>query len=62
VREAVAFARLAGYGRVFLETLKEQPVAAALYRANGFELVAEEARRLWGREITDQRYEARLGG
>jgi GNAT superfamily N-acetyltransferase len=62
VREAVSFAREAGYKMVFLETLKELPVAAALYRAAGFELVHEEARRLWGREVTDQRYEVRWGG
>jgi ribosomal protein S18 acetylase RimI-like enzyme len=62
VREAVAFAREAGYRSVFLETLKELPVAAALYRTAGFELVEEEARRLWGREVTDQRYEIRWEG
>jgi ribosomal protein S18 acetylase RimI-like enzyme len=62
VRQAVAFARGAGYRMVFLETLKELPVAAALYRAAGFELVREETCRLWGREVTDQRYEVRWQG
>jgi ribosomal protein S18 acetylase RimI-like enzyme len=61
VREAVTFARGAGYRSVFLETLKELPVAAALYRAAGFEQVQEEVRLLWGREVTDQRYEICLG-
>jgi GNAT superfamily N-acetyltransferase len=62
VREAVAFARGAGYRAVFLETLQELPVAAALYREAGFGLVHEEVRRLWGREVTDQRYEIRWEG
>ncbi len=62
VQEAVAFARAAGYPSMFLETLEELPIAAALYRAAGFELVRAEALRLWGREVTDQRYEIRLQG
>jgi N-acetylglutamate synthase-like GNAT family acetyltransferase len=57
VKEAVAFARSAGYREVFLETLKELPVAAALYRAVGFILVREETLSLWSRQLTDQRYE-----
>jgi N-acetylglutamate synthase-like GNAT family acetyltransferase len=59
VAEAVAFARSAGYQRLFLDTLKEQLAAAALYRAAGFELVREERLTLWGQEVTDQRYEVR---
>jgi ribosomal protein S18 acetylase RimI-like enzyme len=59
VREAVSFARGAGYKSVFLETLKELPAAAALYRAAGFRLVQEETCRLWGHKLTDQRYEVR---
>ncbi len=61
VGEAVSFARQAGYRSVFLDTLRELPVAAALYCAAGFELVREEPRRLWGRDVTDQRYEIRWG-
>jgi ribosomal protein S18 acetylase RimI-like enzyme len=57
VQEAVAFARGAGYRSVFLETLEELPAAAALYRRAGFELVKEEKCRLWGQDVTDQRYE-----
>jgi ribosomal protein S18 acetylase RimI-like enzyme len=57
VNEAVAFAKEAGYGSVFLETIKELPAAAALYRSVGFELVQEQAVRRWGRAITEQRYE-----
>jgi ribosomal protein S18 acetylase RimI-like enzyme len=51
VEEAVAFARGAGYRMVFLETIKELPAAAALYRSVGFRLVGEEPRQLWGREV-----------
>ncbi len=61
VDEAAAFARGAGYGMVFLDTIKELPTAAALYRAVGFRLVREEPRRLWGREVVEQRYEMGWG-
>jgi ribosomal protein S18 acetylase RimI-like enzyme len=62
VREVVAFARGAGYRSVFLETLKELTSAAALYRSAGFELTTEKKCTLWGRELTDQRYEIRWPG
>jgi ribosomal protein S18 acetylase RimI-like enzyme len=57
VEGAVAFAQGAGYRSVFLETLEELPTAAALYRSAGFKLVKEERLRLWGQDVTDQRYE-----
>ena len=60
VQEAVQFAREAGYGAVFLETLKGLTAAAALYHAAGFKLTAAEDRTLWGRAVTDQRYELAL--
>jgi ribosomal protein S18 acetylase RimI-like enzyme len=59
VEEALTFARAAGYRSVFLDTVKELPVAAELYRSAGFKLVKEETHRLWGRELTEQRYELR---
>jgi hypothetical protein len=52
----VAFATEAGYHSMFLETLRELPVAAALYRSVGFELREEKTCQLWGRELTDQKY------
>jgi len=60
VREVVTFARGAGYRSIFLETLKELTSAAALYRSAGFELTSEKKCLLWGRELTDQRYDLRL--
>jgi GNAT superfamily N-acetyltransferase len=56
VQAAVAFATEAGYHSLFLETLRELPTAAALYRSCGFELRQEQTCQLWGRELTDQRY------
>jgi ribosomal protein S18 acetylase RimI-like enzyme len=57
VREAVTFAKGAGYRSVFLDTVKELVPAALLYRAAGFVLTAEESRTLWGCNVTEQRYE-----
>lgn len=60
VEESIRFARQARYSGLFLETVKELPAAAALYRSVGFALVKEEPRELWGRKVTEQRYEMGL--
>lgn len=55
--EALAFARGAGYARVMLWTVDLLAGAARLYRAAGFTRVEAEARRLWGRDLVEERYE-----
>jgi len=60
LQEALGFARTAGYTSMFLETVAELPAASRLYRAMGFVKTAEASRRMWGREVTEQRYERQL--
>ena len=56
----VSFARSAGYRSVFLDTVKELEPAAALYRSAGFVVIGAGAHPIWGRELTQQRYELRF--
>jgi GNAT superfamily N-acetyltransferase len=60
MHEALAFTRAASYRMVFLETVKSLNAAAALYRSVGFKLVEEKQLKLWGCDVTDQRYELNL--
>lgn len=58
--DAVDFCRAAGYGRVFLLTVRDLEVAARLYREAGFVLAGEEPDQLWGARVVVQRYELAL--
>jgi GNAT superfamily N-acetyltransferase len=61
LREAVAFARAAGYSRLFLDTVDGLPASARLYRAVGFTLEYEKPPvMLWGEMRREQRHELRL--
>lgn len=46
-----------GYKKSFLWTTKELAAAANLYTRFGFILVEEKTHFLWGKEITEQKYE-----
>lgn len=57
---AVAFSRERGYERIFLWTLKHLAAACHLYTSAGFVRAAEKTHLLWGREITEERYDLLL--
>ena len=57
VEWALGFCRDQGYRSVFLWTFSELEAAAYLYRSHGFELTEEKTHVIWGREITEQRYD-----
>ncbi|CAN7164211.1 helix-turn-helix domain-containing GNAT family N-acetyltransferase [Bosea sp. LjRoot9] len=57
VREAISFARAAGYGRMVLWTNDILHAARAIYRAEGFTLVAEERHRSFGQDLVGQNWE-----
>ncbi len=57
---AVAFARESGYESVFLWTLNILPAALKLYKAAGFELTENKTHRIWGRILTEERYDLKL--
>jgi GNAT superfamily N-acetyltransferase len=54
---SVAFARAAGYRSVILWTVGALEAAGRLYRANGFERVAEVPGRHWGIDVVEEKYE-----
>jgi len=60
VEEALAFSRDAGYSSVFLWTVSTLPAAARLYRSAGFEVTEVLTHELWGRLVTEVKYELDL--
>ena len=62
VEEALHFCRDAGYSSVFLWTVNTLPIAAKLYRSVGFKPTEELTHELWGRTVTEVRYELLLDG
>jgi N-acetylglutamate synthase-like GNAT family acetyltransferase len=60
VEQALAFCRDANYSSVFLWTVSTLPVAARLYRSVGFEEREKVTHELWGRVVTEVRYELGL--
>lgn len=60
VREAVGFARAAGYRRMVLWTNDILHAARAIYIAEGFKLVAEEKHRSFGKDLVGQNWELSL--
>ena len=60
VEWALRFCREQGYRSVFLWTFSELKAAAHLYRSHGFELTEEKTHLIWGRELTEQRYDLRF--
>ncbi len=60
VEWALGFCRDKGYSSVFLWTFSELEAAAHLYRSHGFKLTEAKTHVMWGREITEQRYDLRV--
>jgi len=60
VREAVDFARSAGYRRMVLWTNDILHAARAIYVAEGFKLVAEESHHSFGQDLVGQNWELEL--
>jgi DNA-binding MarR family transcriptional regulator/GNAT superfamily N-acetyltransferase len=54
VKECVRFARAAGYRDLELWTVDLLHAARRIYQHEGFRLVEEDKRRLWGRDVTGQ--------
>lgn len=60
VREAIAFARAAGYRRMALWTNDILHAARAIYLAQGFRLVAQERHRSFGQDLVGETWELDL--
>ena len=57
VESAVEFTRRMEYDSLFLWTLEMLHAATRLYCQAGFELTESKSHRIWGQQLTEQRFE-----
>jgi GNAT superfamily N-acetyltransferase len=57
---ALEFCKGHGYTTVFLWTVCILAAAVHLYQSAGFKLKEQKTHRIWGAELTEQRYELQL--
>ncbi len=60
MEEALKFCRDCRYRRVFLWTTSELLESSHLYKRFGFRKVEEKTHRIWGKKITEERYDLQL--
>lgn len=60
VEKAIHFCRRRHYESVFLWTLDILPAASKIYQSFGFQLTGTKTHRIWGRDLTEEKYELRL--
>jgi N-acetylglutamate synthase-like GNAT family acetyltransferase len=60
IDDAIAFCRANGYSSIFLWTEDLLKPAANLYKLKGFQLTEEKSHKIWGRYLTEQKYELKL--
>ena len=58
--EVISFCKESQYSCIYLWTESSLTAAAMLYESSGFELTEENTRELWGKVVTEQRYERSL--
>lgn len=60
VEEAVDFSRQKGYERIILWTFDDLKPARRLYARAGFEIAERKTHKIWGRNLTEEKWELRL--
>lgn len=60
VEDAIYFSVEVGYSRVFLWTVSELTAAAHVYATSGFVKTESTTQRIWGRALTEEKYELQL--
>jgi len=59
-KEALLFCREHGYKNIFLWTTSELSIARHLYVSVGFRKTDEKTHEIWGKEVTEERYDLHL--
>ncbi|MCX5826769.1 MAG: GNAT family N-acetyltransferase [Deltaproteobacteria bacterium] len=60
VKESIQFATESGYRSIFLWTVSDLHAAGALYRSCGFAKTLKQPRVIWGKMVTEERYDLAL--
>ncbi|MGD9008433.1 MAG: GNAT family N-acetyltransferase [Desulfobacteraceae bacterium] len=60
VKEALSFCRTQKYASVFLWTIDFLDAAVKIYTSAGFRVTESKIHNVWGRRLTEERYELRL--
>jgi N-acetylglutamate synthase-like GNAT family acetyltransferase len=60
LNQALQFSRNRGFKSVFLWTVSDLKIAAHLYERAGFRKTEEKTRQIWGKTITEERYQLSL--
>ena len=60
VEEGIGFCREKGYSSIFLWTVGHLDTATHIYQSEGFELKGEKSHRIWGVNLTEQKYILKL--
>ena len=60
IEEAISFATERGHSSMFLLSVDMLCDAAKLYNSIGFKIAEEKAHKIWGVDLTEQRYEMKL--
>lgn len=58
--EAVSFGKKMGYQSIFLWTVRGLEAATAIYKEKGFRLTESKKHSIWGKILTEERYELKL--
>ena len=57
---ALQFSKRQGYNSVFLWTISELTIARSLYSNAGFRRTKQKTHMVWGKTVTEERYDLRL--